>query len=305
MFSSRTLQAFQLLSRILRRTPLRRIHWITRLHSKLFSALPRPTYVRSRGFTLKVDPRDQLIAKKLILYSTFEGYLGNVLLSLAMPGTAVIDVGANIGIHTIPLARRIGDAGRVVAFEPDPDNFALLLENLQGNGIYNVTPRNVALSTYSGKALLYQSVVNRGALSLHPDNVQLPDDTLPPITVQVATGDEILATLDRPISLIKVDVEGAEPAVLEGLRDTYHKNTEAILVFEFYPPYIVNFGVDPLKFLQHLEKTERFHLSMIREEDHRVDPATAHAIFAEATATHRTLNLIAHRMSHDSLLLPS
>lgn len=304
MAASRLFRIFQLLSRGLRATPLRHIVWVTRVHSRLFGALRRPSHVQFKGFTFKVDPRDQIIAKKLTLYGSFEDYLGDLLTSLAIPNTVVVDVGANIGIHTVPLAKRVRHQGRVIAFEPDPDNYALLTENLKINSIGNVTVHQLALSSKAGPALLYQNTMNRGAMSLHPDNVYTDDKILAPVKIQTARGDDILKTLQQQISLLKIDVEGAEPLVLEGLRKTCLSNPSAAIVFEFFPPLVANFDVDPLEFLEHFERRWGLRLSIIREDARRVQIASASAIWAEAKSASRELNLLAHQAPLSELPIP-
>ena len=133
------------------------------------------------------------------------------LLARVRPGTTAIDVGANVGMYTVPLA---GAAERVLAFEPAPDNVRRLEANLALNGLTNATVRGVALGERPGELLL-----------------RLGDDPMFHSTTEVAeqrgTGDEVrveACVLDDEwraagspeVSALKVDVEGGEPAVLRG-----------------------------------------------------------------------------------------
>ena len=121
------------MSRVLRRTPLHRSRLLIRIQDWLFGAL-----VPSR--TVKLDARDRLIAKKLALYGEYEPFLLETLVSLADPGSVAVDIGANVGLHTLSIARRVGTEGKVLAFEPDPDNFRILERNLAANNVANVEP---------------------------------------------------------------------------------------------------------------------------------------------------------------------
>jgi FkbM family methyltransferase len=130
----------------------------------------------------------------------------------------VIDVGANIGSYAI-LAASCAPAGRVVAFEPDPAARGRLLENLQLNGLTNVTVRSEAVAQRVGEAAFSQGMdtVNR---------ILAEDERIPGRTVQVTTLDTEFA-LSGHLQLCKLDTEGHEPAILRG---------SASLLKSGYPP---------------------------------------------------------------------
>lgn len=125
---------------------------------------------------------------------------------LYLPGTAVIDVGANIGNHTVFFAAILG--APVYAFEPDPANHALLALNVAANGLdRRVIATCCALGATNGTATLHPGpAANRGVAS-----------------VRFGTGETPVHDLDGlnipdPIGLLKIDVEGSETAVLAGAR---------------------------------------------------------------------------------------
>jgi hypothetical protein len=68
------------------------------------------------------------------------------------PGDTVFDIGAHCGVSTWHLSQRVGPAGRVIAFEPDPVNFSLLLQNIELHKLTNVTPLQIAVSDRNGDA---------------------------------------------------------------------------------------------------------------------------------------------------------
>ena len=71
-------------------------------------------------------------------------------------GDVVLDIGANIGYYTLIFARLVGEEGKVFAFEPDPENFALLKKNVEINGYHNVVLVQKAISNKTGKIRLFK-----------------------------------------------------------------------------------------------------------------------------------------------------
>ncbi len=131
-----------------------------------------------------------------------------LLLRLAKPGATVIEVGAYIGAFTVPLARRVGPEGRVIAFEPQRAAFRLLSRNLRANGLSNVTLHRAAAGAAPGEAAIarpdYRSEGNFGGVALGAGDgrarVLMLDDLMP----------------EPPVRLIKADAEGMEADVLDG-----------------------------------------------------------------------------------------
>jgi FkbM family methyltransferase len=193
-------------------------------------------------FRIRFDPRDRLIAKRLALYGEFEKHEIALLCSLVQPGDSALDVGANIGLYSLYLSRAVGPKGRVVAVEPDPDNIALLRSNLENNGCDNVIVLPCALGAESGPVKLFQVEENRGNLSL-ADVV----GTGRFVQVPMRRGDEALAELGLQPTVVKIDVEGAEPLVLCGLG-----YEPPVLLFEFDPSLLYALGHDPVEFLKSL-----------------------------------------------------
>lgn len=286
---------FSHVSRVLRKTPLKRVGWLGNLHNRLYGKLSRSHVFDLGGFVVELDQRDRTIAKNLELYGKYEEYIRSVMLSLAQPGTTVVDVGANVGLHAIPLAMSLGKGGQVIAFEPDPDNYALLCKNVKRNKISNIRLENTGLSSEAGTALLYQSVENRGSLSLCKENVDGGDQKeISPVEITLKVADDLFQDISPPVSLVKIDVEGAEPLVVQGMWNTLERNPDAKLIFEFWPRFIEQFSLDSLQFLKALE-AHGFVLSVIDEANRKIDPSTSENIVAKANSSNAALNLIARR----------
>lgn len=292
--------AYVTISRLLHETPLKRVKWIAALHNWLYGRLGFGRSVSSAGFRLEVDPRDRTIAKKIALYGGYEPFLQSVLLNFARPGTVVVDVGANVGLHTLPLADKVGPNGHVIAFEPDIENCGLLLKNLKANGLAaRVTVHNTGLSDRAGTALLYQSAENRGGLSLSAANVDSSGPSLEPVEVELVVADEVLGT-EPAISLVKIDVEGAEPLVIKGMQRTLAAHREAVLAFEFSPDYVESFGVDAFAFLADLQGAG-YEISCVEEADEAVRKVDIDELIARVRRAGRPVNLIAAHATREAV----
>jgi FkbM family methyltransferase len=151
------------------------------------------------------------------------------------PGTMVLDVGANIGFFCRAIVRR-NDA-HVIAFEPDPANFAQLQRMLHGSRLTErVHAHCLALSDTTGTARLYLSDV------APTDHKLIDTRSSSSVDVEVARLDDFLSGHPeywRPISLIKIDVQGSELQVLRGMRRTLERHS--------CPPVLVEYSPDDLR----------------------------------------------------------
>jgi FkbM family methyltransferase len=138
---------------------------------------------------------------------------------LVNPGDCCIDVGANLGYYTISLANWIGPSGLVVAFEPFPGNFAILEKNVHLNRLQNVILEPSALSGCNGSLQLIYGVKEQISATPSLGGYAVEGERVS-INVPTRRLDDYAAQLGRVPDFIKIDVEGAELAVLEGARRT-------------------------------------------------------------------------------------
>jgi FkbM family methyltransferase len=134
------------------------------------------------------------------IYATgsYEDDTGRVIAALVGPGDCAIDLGANIGYFTLLLARRVGPAGRVIAFEPAPATRLRLRRNLQLNAVANVEVREEAISDHDGQAVFAGGPPEHsGIASLRPGapseqsySVQTAPDRNVPAAAGVAAADQ-------------------------------------------------------------------------------------------------------------------
>jgi FkbM family methyltransferase len=156
----------------------------------------------------------------------FEAFLHDAVADEALAGRVVWDVGAHVGYHTLAFAARVGPAGRVIAFEPNPHNAARLRQNLAHNRdlAERVRLEPMALSDEDGaERLFHTAVVDDGTSSGAALESALTDDNraayraLEAIVVDVSRADSLVrAGRAAAPALVKIDVEGGELRVLRG-----------------------------------------------------------------------------------------
>ena len=143
----------------------------------------------------------------------------------------VVDIGANVGTLTLTASTCVGDRGKVMAFEPHPQTFKILLKNIRLNRRSNICPFNVALGERAYVARFSSSRVgdDQNAILSSDEGLHVPVRDL----------DSFLGEEMR-VALLKIDVEGYEPLVLFGARETL-KRTKCIY-FESCEAYFMKYG---------------------------------------------------------------
>ena len=131
-------------------------------------------------------------------------------------GDTVIDIGANFGSFAIVAARKVGPAGRVIAFEPNPDVCERLTRNVAINALGNIAVRNEAVGGEDGEIVLL--LQKRSSLTTTFSTIdQRVSEGTRPITVKATAIASILRTVGGPVALLKIDCEGAEYDIFDGL----------------------------------------------------------------------------------------
>jgi FkbM family methyltransferase len=176
------------------------------------------------GGRVALRPRER-IGLSTLIYGPFEEAETEVLRKLARPGSTAVDAGANVGVFTIPLALAVGEGGRVLAFEPGPDTAERLRSNVARNRLGNVTVVEAALGAARGHTTL--AIGDDSAYSSTVGTVSGGRSA----EVRVERLDDVWDEAGRPeVSVLKVDVEGAELDVLSGAAELLDSNRPAVLV---------------------------------------------------------------------------
>lgn len=160
-----------------------------------------------------------------------------VILDRLKEGDLFVDVGANIGWFTVLASEIVGDEGSVYAYEPDPDNYAILCENVKTNSYDTVYLHKCALSDSEGTMNLYKSPTNLGDHRLFAsedrESIRVPIHKFigPP----------------HDIDFIKIDVQGHEGRVLMGMADYFcdRRRKRPLILMELWPNGMDASGASP------------------------------------------------------------
>lgn len=146
-----------------------------------------------------------------------------------------IDIGANVGKYSIILGKNGGKKGKIIAIEPEKKNFEMLKYNIRLNGLKNIIVINRACSSKSEKRKFFLSENGIGTHSLYKTQKNKIFLTEKFIEINTIKLDDLIfkdlrKKIDKKISFIKIDVEGAEAEVLNGAKETLKKFHPKILV---------------------------------------------------------------------------
>lgn len=222
---------------------------------KIFYKLAEPKgiiLISAQGNKMYVNTRDKGIVPHLLTNGVWERYETDLFYKLIKPGDVVVDIGANIGYYTLIAAKIVGNEGKVYAFEPESDNYELLVKNIEINGYTNITPIKKALSNRKGNLKLFLNKTNLGGHSISDDNVPIRKGGV--IEVETITLDDYFekSINENRVDFIKMDTEGAEGLIIEGSKNILKNNNLKILM-EFWLYGLKNIGTDPLELLSTLQ----------------------------------------------------
>lgn len=201
-------------------------------------------------FKLLVDTRDMSLGPHLLLDGYWDLPNTEIFNKLIKPGMTVMDVGANCGYFTLLAADLVGPQGCVYAIEADPQNFALLQGSISLNGFGDrVRAYQVAALDVRKKVRFRKHANFFGGHSIFLNEFQ--SGPLEEVLVEAMPLDEIT---QGKVDFIKIDTEGAEPFILDGMRKLLERNPHVNILVEFCPTSLRDAGVEPREFLSKLKK---------------------------------------------------
>lgn len=185
----------------------------------------------------------EVIDASLYYSGTFEAHAEKAIAASVAPGMVAIDVGANIGYHTLPLAKLVGPEGRVLAIEPTTRAFTRLTRNAELNEFTNISFVKVGLGDkeQGPTEIAFQSSYRLDGAA------QDVCETVTLTTLDAVVREQQLARVD----FIKIDVDGFEGKVFRGAAETLRRFKPRIL-FEITPSAMKQNGDDPLTLLHEL-----------------------------------------------------
>ena len=211
--------------------------WLIRKATDLiFSLSGKEVICNIQGSKMILDTSDKVVAKTLYFTKVWESEVTSLLKSILKEGMVFVDVGANIGYFTLLGAKL---ANKVFAFEPDISNYDLLRRNVELNKYENVPLVNKAVTDKDGTMELFIDIENSGNHKLWASTKEQKQ-----VTVDTVSLDSYFKSIDIP-DIIKLDIQGAEMAALQGMDNIIRTNPNLKLIIEIWADGIRGYGDSP------------------------------------------------------------
>jgi FkbM family methyltransferase len=203
-----------------------------KLRVQTFLSAREPLVIQwADGLSFRILPGDQL-SRALFVSGTYEPNTLAVLRRFTSHGDTFLDIGANTGVVSLAASKWVGAEGLVYSFEPSRREYDNLLHNVERNSAANIVPLRLAVAASTGEATLRIAPPSHAGLNTLGTSFSYSDvDTYALDAVETITLDDFI---DRrrisTVSVMKVDVEGTELAVLQGAPRLLHDVRPAIVL---------------------------------------------------------------------------
>lgn len=241
------------------------------------------------GYGILAIPTTEVgIFNDFYLYGTanIESGVRAVLLANMSPDAVVVDIGASVGLHSLAMGSRLSSQGKLYSFEPNRNLWHGIEQTYVMNGLVNrATLVRAAVAEHDGKTQFYVS--KHSPLSTLFES----SDTQEVIDIETIALDSYFKPGEK-INLMKIDAEGAEPAIWRGMPRLLSDNPDIRIVIEFASSHFKRAGEDSAAFLEMIADAG-FKIQKIAEPDGALLPITSSEILAAETS-----NLLLTRQSH-------
>jgi FkbM family methyltransferase len=214
------------------------------------------------GLWVQLNVRD-LVQQTILLEGIWDPFLASFIESTLKPGDVFIDVGAHVGYFTLLAASRVGPSGTVLSIEPNPIAVDQLSRNVSRSGLQNVLTAHTACGDSHDPVRLYlHTESNTSMASLSSANAASG------VAVDVSCTPLDDLCMERGlarVSLVKIDVEGAELSVLRSMTRLL-RHMRPVVVLELEPRLLASFGT-----------TSDSIVSFLADHDYRVAPLGGHS----------------------------
>ena len=189
----------------------------------------------------------KLSARFRTLPEEYEPSAFRVMERILRPGHLVVDVGANLGLYSLAMARLVYPSGKVFSFEPASESFVALLDHIRGNGLTGmIEPHRCVIGDHPGVCIFTQDGV-LGTNRIGRSNSQ--GKNAKAVSRMVTTLDQFFVQKGLLPDLMKIDVEGFEISVLKGAQKIISRKKCPILC-ELHPGYWKGMNLDAQQFIQ-------------------------------------------------------
>jgi len=200
-----------------------------------------------QGSKMILDTSDRVVSKTLYFTKVWEEGETTLLKSKLKEGMVFVDVGANIGYYALLGAMLVGRSGKVFAFEPDTNNYDLLSRNVDVNKYENVILIEKAVTNKVGTMELFLDTENSGNHKLWASSKEQRQ-----VSVDTISLDSFFESYKCKPSVIKMDIQGAEMAALQGMDKLIRTNPELKLIIEIWGDGIRGYGDSPKELIDKL-----------------------------------------------------
>lgn len=207
----------------------------------------RKTDYHVGGIRFIVDSLDKrTVALEAFNFGTYEKEDSEMIYKLISPESHIIDIGANIGWYTLHIARML-TSGSIHCFEPIPETFQKLQDNIQINGLSNIVCNPIALSEKKQQLSFYYNPKQTGASSSR--NITENDEVVKLELDSITLDDYVAMKQLTQIDFIKCDVEGAELFVFQGASHVL-TTFKPVVFTEMLRKWAAKFGYHPNDIMQ-------------------------------------------------------
>jgi len=262
------LSIYRLANKIFLGSGIRRFGFIKSIDNFIARFL-KSDFAIIHGQKMILDTNDSL---RISLSGVYEPFETKIVKGLIRKGDVVLDIGANIGYYTLLFAKLVGKNGRVIAFEPEPDNFAILKKNITLNNYKNIEAFQKAVSDRTEKIKLF---LHKTAKTQHSIYSSTENDRA--IEVESVKLDDVI---DEKIDFVKIDAEGAKGLIINGMANLLRKNKNIKIITEFAPVVLKKSKIGPMEYLNLLSE-HRFNYYEINEAKKRIEHTNANRLMGK------------------------
>ncbi|APH06597.1 FkbM family methyltransferase [Bacillus weihaiensis] len=187
----------------------------------------------AHGPKIFLDTRELSMTAHIISDGFWESWITDVFLQSIHKGMSVLDIGANCGYYSLLAASVVGPTGQVHAFEPNPFHHINLNKSKMINGFYHLDIHPHALSNENGEMDLFVPKNLTASASLFGNLIKPIEkiDTIEAVPVTTVKLSEYLPNVKA--NVIKMDIEGAEPLILDDVLDIMDRTGDSTLIMEY------------------------------------------------------------------------
>ncbi len=228
--------------------------YLNKLFAKIF-----PFFINIKGVKVYFNSLDRMLATFLWKFGLLEGYEMNLFQSLLKEGDVMLDIGANMGVYSLISSPKIGKSGKVIAFEPDIDNYTIFKKSITANQFKNVMVYPYAVSNKNEKIYFEKNTFNSGNHQIRKEKTANFQTSIDAVML-----DDFLRN-EQKIDIIKIDIQGAEFFAFEGMKELIARFPKLIIFSEYWVKGLRDMGVNPHEYID-LLKSLNFNIYRINSK---------------------------------------